>query len=205
MSINPLHRLMNPASIATIGAGNNFLKMGTMHALSITMDGYAGRFYPVHPKDETVIGRRAYRAVEDLPEAPDLAIIIIPSKNVTAVMDSLGRLGTRHAIVITAGFKETGEGGRDLERELVDTARKHGMRFIGPNCMGIINTAISLNTTIMEHIVKPGNLGFASQSGTYVTQTVKYLGKRGIRFSKALSVGNEADISIIDALEYLGE
>ncbi len=205
MTTNPLHKLMNPASIATFGAGNNFLKMGTMHALSITKDGYAGKFYPVHPKDATVLGHKAYRTVEELPEAPDLALIVIPSEHVIATIDSLGKRGTRYAIIITAGFKETGESGRSMERELIETAERHGIRFIGPNCMGIVNTAISLNTTVMELRDKPGHLGFASQSGTYITQSLKYLGKRGIRFSKALSVGNEADISIIDALEYLGE
>lgn len=205
MKTNPLHGLMNPASIATIGAGNNFLKMGTMHALSIIKDGYRGKFYPVHPKDETVLGHRAYRSVEDLPEAPGLALIVIPSEHVIATVDSLGKLGTRHAIIITAGFKETGEKGKAMERELIETARRHGMRFVGPNCMGIVNTAIALNTTVVELRDRPGHLGFASQSGTYITQSLKYLGKRGIRFSKALSVGNEADINIVDALEYLGE
>ncbi|HSV97081.1 MAG TPA: acetate--CoA ligase family protein [Spirochaetota bacterium] len=205
MTTNPLHKLMNPASIVIIGAGNSFMKMGTMHALSIIKDGYLGKFYPVHPRDETVLGHKAYRSVEELPEAPDLALIVIPSKHVIPIIDSLGKLGTRHAIIITAGFKETGEKGGNMERELVETAHRHGMRFVGPNCMGIVNTAISLNTTVVELRDKPGLLGFASQSGTYITQSLKYLGKRGIRFSKALSVGNEADISIIDALEYLGE
>ncbi len=205
MKTNPLHGLMNPASVATIGAGNNFMKMGTMHALSITKDGYKGKFYPVHLKDETVLGHRAYRSVEELPEAPGLALIVIPSEHVIPTMDALGRLGARYAIIISAGFKEIGPKGIEMERELVETARRHGMRFIGPNCMGIVNTAIALNTTVMELRDKPGPLGFASQSGTYITQTLKYLGNRGIRFSKALSVGNEADISIVDALEYLGE
>jgi len=92
-----------------------------------------------------------------------------------------------------------------MEDEINAIAQKYGMRFVGPNCLGIINSEISLNTTVAPFTTGPGLLGFASQSGTYVTQVLPYLRKRGIRFSKAISLGNEANINIVDALEYLGE
>jgi acetyltransferase len=202
---NPLQLLMNPKSIATAGAGNNPTKMGTLQALSIVKDGYSGKFYPVHPTDAMVLGHKAYASPLDLPEAPDLAMLVVPTSQVIPVLEDFGKIGTRRAIVITAGFKETGMEGRSMEDRLNEIADRYGMRFLGPNCMGMLNTQLSLNLTVANLTGKPGSLGMASQSGTYVTQTLAYLRKRGIRFSKAISVGNEANISIIDALEYLGE
>ncbi len=202
---NPLHRLMSPRSIATVGAGNNPMKMGAMQALSILKDGYAGKFYPVHPTETTVLGHPAYPSVAALPEAPDLAMLVVPTSQVPGLLEDFGRLGTKRAIVISAGFKETGDSGRDMERRLNEIAARYGMRFLGPNCMGIINGRLSLNVTVAGLASEPGSLGLASQSGTYVTQTLPYLRRRGIRFSKAISVGNEANIDIVDALEYLGE
>lgn len=200
-----LHGLMHPRSIAIVGASNNPSKMGTMHALSILKDGFNGPLYPIHPTEKIVLGQAAYSAVRDLPEAPDLAIFVLPAQHLPPLFEDFGKLGTKYAVIITAGFKETGEKGAAGERELVATARKYGMRFIGPNCMGVINRAISLNTTVSTVSGPPGSLGFISQSGTYVAQTVSYLQKRGIHFSKAVSVGNEADVSLVDVLEYLGE
>lgn len=202
---NPLHLLMNPKSIATAGAGNNPSKMGTLQALSIIKDGYQGKFYPVHPTDGMVLGHKAYASALDLPEPPDLAMLVVPTKQVIPVLEDFGKIGTRRAIIITAGFKETGMEGRSMEDRLNDIADRYGMRFLGPNCMGMLNTQLSLNLTVANLTGKPGSLGMASQSGTYVTQTLAYLRKRGIRLSKAISVGNEANINIIDALEYLGE
>ncbi len=204
MPVNPLINLMNPSSIATVGSGNNPVKMGTMHALSILKDGYRGTFYPVHPREETILGHRAYPTVADLPEAPDLAFLIVPAPEVAHLLEEFGKKGTKSAVIITAGFGELGEEGRRLQKRLIDISAEYGMRFLGPNCMGIINSEISLNTTVMPYTYAPGSLGFASQSGTYVTQSIMYLGKKGIRFSKAISVGNSANIDIIDALEYLG-
>lgn len=205
MPENPLHLLMNPGSIAIAGANNNPMKMGTLQALSILKDGYQGALYPVHPTEKTVLGRRAYSAVADLPEAPDLAVLVVPTRQAAPVLEEFGKLGTPRAVVITAGFRETGDEGRSLEERLKEIARRYGMRFLGPNCMGMLNSQRSLNLTVAQLTGKPGMLGMASQSGTYVTQTLAYLRDRGIRFSKAISVGNEANIDIVDALEYLGE
>ena len=205
MSENPLHLLMNPQSIAVAGANNNPSKMGTIQALNIVKGGYGGRFYPIHPAEKTVLGCPAYATPEDLPEAPDLAILIVPIRAVASLLEGFGKIGTKRAIVITAGFKETGAAGRDMEKKINEIADRYQMRFVGPNCMGVINSGISLNTTVLATSREPGLLGFASQSGTFLSQTLPYLNKRGIRFSKAISLGNEANINMIDALEYLGE
>jgi len=205
MSENPLHLLMNPQSIAVAGANNNPSKMGTIQALNIVKGGYGGRFYPIHPVEKTVLGCPAYATPEVLPEAPDLAILIVPIRAVASLLEGFGKIGTKRAIVITAGFKETGAAGRDMEKKINEIADRYQMRFVGPNCMGVINSGISLNTTVLATSREPGLLGFASQSGTFLSQTLPYLNKRGIRFSKAISLGNEANINMIDALEYLGE
>ncbi|MDW7740689.1 MAG: CoA-binding protein, partial [Bacillota bacterium] len=112
MKNNPLHQLMNPKSIATVGAGNNPMKMGAIQALSIVKDGFAGKFYPIHPTEKEVFGYRAYSSALDLPEAPDLVMFVLPAPLVIPILDDFGRIGTKRAIVITAGFRETGDEGR---------------------------------------------------------------------------------------------
>jgi len=205
MSNHPLHLLMNPKSIAVVGANNSILKMGTVMALNILKQGYQGKFFPIHSSEKMVLGHKAYPSVEELPAVPDLAMLIVPAREVASILERFGKIGTKSAIVITAGFKETGNEGKKMEKEIAETAGRYGMRFVGPNCMGIINSQIALNTTVLPMTKEPGPLGFASQSGTYVSQALPYLKKRGFRFSKAISLGNEASINIVDALEYLGE
>jgi acyl-CoA synthetase (NDP forming) len=202
---NPLKLLMNPKSVAVVGASNDPMKMGTIQALSIVKDGYKGGFYPIHLTEKTVLGHKAYAAAQDLPEVPDLVVFIVPNKAITELLTDFGKIGTKRAIIVTAGFKETGATGLDMEKKINEIAGLYGIRFVGPNCLGIINSEINLNTTVAPFSPKPGLLGFASQSGTYVTQSLPYLRKRGIQFSKAISLGNEANIDIVDALAYLGE
>jgi acetyltransferase len=132
-------------------------------------------------------------------------LIVVPTDQVIPVLEDFAKIGTKRAIIISAGFRETGDVGREREGRLKEIAAASGMRFLGPNCMGVMNTATALNMTIGELPKREGALGFASQSGTYVAQTLPYLNERGIRFSKAVSCGNEADIDMIDVLEYLGE
>jgi acetate---CoA ligase (ADP-forming) len=196
---------MNPSSIALVGSNNNVMKMGTMHALSIIKDGFKGEVYPIHLREKTILGLKAFPSVDALPVAPDLAFLVIPSDQVLQIMEEFGKKGTKSAVIITAGFGEMNDEGRRSQDKLNEISAQYGIRFLGPNCMGIINSEISLNTTVMPYTYPPGSLGFASQSGTYITQTIPYLGKRGLRFSKAISVGNSANIDITDALEYLGD
>lgn len=200
-----LKKLLYPNSIATVGAGNNPMKMGTMHALSIIKDGFEGSFYPIHPRDEKVLGHKAYKSVADLPEVPDLVLFVLPAQHLLPLFEDFGKLGTKYAIIITAGFKETGDEGRRMEERLKELAEEYGITFIGPNCMGILNSEINLNTTVIPYTEGSGGLGLVSQSGTYITQSIPYLTKRGIRFSKAISVGNEANTTLADVLEVLGD
>jgi acetate---CoA ligase (ADP-forming) len=205
MSVNPLNIIMSPKSIAVIGASNNPFNMGSMQYLTLLHSGYPGDVFPVHPKEETVFGNKAYSSISDLPYAPDIVLMVVPTKLIPEMMKDLGKLGTRHAVVISAGFKEAGEDGVKLEKQVISIADEFNIRFLGPNCMGLLNAQYPLNLTTAPLQTPPGNLGIISQSGTYISQTLPYLGKSGIRLSKAMSVGNEANIDIVDCLEYLEE
>ena len=204
MADNPLHLLMNPKSIAVAGASNNPEKMGTLQELSILKDGYPGKFYPIHPTEKTVLGQKAYPSVHDLPETPDLAFLIVPNTVAVSLLEDFAKIGTKRAIIVSGGFKETGPEGKAMEERLQEIAKTYGIRFLGPNCMGIVNSETRLST-VFKVDKRPGSLGMASQSGTYITQTADYLHEHGFRFSKAISCGNEANIDMVDVLEYLGQ
>ncbi len=205
MAAGPLETILNPSSIALAGASNNMSKMGTIQMLNLIDSGFPGEIMPVHPRESVVLGKKAYPAIADLPYAPDLAILVVPTALVPGMLEDFGKLGTRHAIIITAGFKETGEEGMGLERRIIEIARNHGIRFLGPNCLGIVNTHLPLNVTVAPILGYGGGLSLASQSGTYIAQTVHFLRRNGIVLGTAVSVGNEADIDITDCLEYLGQ
>ncbi len=201
---SPLYPIANPKSIALFGASNNVTSMGTSLLDSVLDLGFEGEIYPIHPKENRVQNLKAYRSVLDLPNVPDLALIVLPTRIVSEAMDACGRKGIRHAIVISGGFKEVGGEGINLEKELVAVANKYGMRFLGPNCIGVANPRHKLNTTFMAFQGAPGFIGMASQSGSFVTQMFSYLSDYALGFSTAFSVGNEANIDIVDCMEYLG-
>ncbi|MBI9077869.1 MAG: acetate--CoA ligase family protein [Desulfatibacillum sp.] len=205
ISPNPLHTIMAPKSIAIVGASTNPMKMGSLQFLNIINSGFPGAIMPVHPKHEEIFGVKAYPAISSLPSVPELAILVVPTGLVIDMLDDFGKLGTRHAIVISAGFREMGEDGKKLEKQLLEVAERHGIRFLGPNCMGVFNAQHPFNATVSPFQDKPGFLSIASQSGTYLAQTLTYLRDRGVRLNQAMSVGNEANISLVDCLEYLGE
>jgi acetyl-CoA synthetase (ADP-forming) len=200
---SPLYRIANPRSIALFGASSNILSMGTPILLSLKAMGFQGTIYPVHPEEESVQDLKAYRSVLDLPEAPDLALLILPARIVAQVLEECGEKGIKHAIVVSGGFKELGGEGATLETRLSQIANKYGMRFLGPNCIGVTNSHRKLNTTILQYLGNPGFIGMASQSGSFITQMFHYLANLGLGFSTAFSVGNEANVDIVDCLEYL--
>jgi acetate---CoA ligase (ADP-forming) subunit alpha len=203
-SQSPLYSIANPKSIAFFGASNNFSAMGTNIFQSIIQFKFEGALYPVHPKEETVQGYKAYKDVMDLPEVPDLAVFVLPTRLVCTVMEACGKKGIKHAVVVTAGFREVGGQGIELERKLKEIAEKYGIRFTGPNGLGVVNTHKKLNTTFLKMEGNPGFIGLASQSGSLVTQMFNYLAQLGVNFSTAFSIGNGASIDLVDCLEYLG-
>ncbi|MBN2283970.1 MAG: CoA-binding protein [Deltaproteobacteria bacterium] len=201
---SPVYRVVNPRSIAFFGASNNIAAMGTTQLSSLRALGFPGAIYPVHPTETVVQGLTAYPTVMDIPDVPDLAVMTLPARIICETMEACGQKGIKHAIVISGGFKESGDEGAELERKLVDIAGRYGIRFIGPNCIGVANPHQKLNTTFLQYEGKPGFIGMASQSGSFVTQIFNYLARFGLGFSTAFSVGNEANIDIVDCMEYLG-
>jgi acetyltransferase len=205
MTEHPLYQIMHPNSVAIVGASNDLSKMGTIQLLNLLGGKYPGKIYPIHPQEETVLGLKAYRSPKELPEVADLAILTIPTSSVPEVLKDLGERGVRRAIIISGGFKEVGENGKVLEDQIVGIARVYGMRFLGPNCIGVIHPAFNLNPTMYPYLHQPGAVGAASQSGTYVTQILPFLAKSQIGYSQAISVGNGANLDLVDCLEYLGK
>src|SRR5512133_2507127 len=144
---SPLYPIINPKSIAIFGASNNFLRMGSLMLSSVQALGYEGKIFPIHLTEEKVRGHEAYKSIMDVPEVPDLAIIVLPTEIVCQTLADCGKKGIRHAIVVSGGFREAGPEGVALQRELEAVADRFGIRFLGPNCLGIANPHLKLNPT----------------------------------------------------------
>jgi len=200
---NFLHPIVNPKSVAFFGASNRSTAMGTNQLNALLDLGFEGKIYPVHPKEGRVLGLKAYKKVQDLPEVPDLAVLVLPTHLVTGVVEECGQKGIKHAVVVSGGFKEVGGDGAALEKKLLAVADQYGIRFLGPNCLGVANPHHKFNITFLPFEGRPGFIGFASQSGSFITQMFGYLSRYNIGFSTGISVGNEADIDIVDCMAYL--
>jgi acetyltransferase len=205
MSENPLLELMNPGSIAFYGASNSPLKFGTHQFLNLVKGGYKGRVYPIHRTEKEVLGVPAYPTIGDVPETPDLVQLVIPTEAVPEALEQCCQKGIKRAVVVSAGFAEMGPYGRSWQERVDEVAARYGLRYMGPNCIGIINSGLGLNTTWFAMKYPPGGVGIASQSGTFVTQVLHYFEKLGLGLSQAISVGNQANIDITEAVEYLGQ
>jgi acetyl-CoA synthetase (ADP-forming) len=200
---HPLHPAIAPRGIAWFGASNRYTAMGTNMLASLQAMGFEGAVYPVHPGDKTVLGLRAYEAVADLPCVPDLAVLVLPTPIVAETLEACGRKGIPTAVIVSGGFGEAGDEGKKEQERLTAIAKKYGMRFIGPNCLGVINSHHRFNMTFLPCEARPGFIGMVSQSGSFITQMFDYLQGFGLGFSTGISVGNEADVDLVDGLTYL--
>lgn len=196
-------RLLSPHSIAVIGAGRTG-GMGHDLMRSLTDGGFRGALYPVNRHAQTVCGRPALAAATDLPSGVDLAFVAVPVKGVLAVAGECAAAGVRNLVVVASGFSELGAIGESVERQLVVLARRAGMRVVGPNCLGIVNTApaVRMNATVVGNQPLPGRLGLMSQSGALGTALLDAATQRGLGVSTFVSVGNKADVSSNDLLLY---
>jgi len=198
---------MNPESIAVVGATNRPGSVGRAITRNIIDAGFQGVLYPVNPKAKSVQSIKAYPSLLDIPDAVDVAVIVVPTNIVSSVLEEAGKKGVKGAIVITAGFKEVGGNGVELENQLKEIADKYDISLVGPNCLGVINTSenTKMNASFATKMPKPGNIAFISQSGALCTSVLDYAEGRNIGFSKFISFGNKADVSEIDLLRYLKE
>lgn len=204
-SAKALKKILNAKSLAVVGASNSFMSPATNLMATILSSGYKGKVYPIHPKEDIALGLKVYRSVVDIPGEVELAVIVVSNKIVPQVLKECAEKGIKSAVVITAGYREMGEEGARLERELHDTARELGIRFTGPNCIGIINTHNDLDCSMFYYEGVPGGVGLVSQSGSYITQPLPYFYRRGINLSSGISVGNQTDIDIADCLAYFAD
>ncbi|HQT70353.1 MAG TPA: bifunctional acetate--CoA ligase family protein/GNAT family N-acetyltransferase [Thiobacillus sp.] len=198
-----LHALFNAGSVAVFGASEREDSVAGILFRNLRHAGYKGAVYPVNPKHETVFGERCYASASELPAVPELALIATPAPTVAAIMDACGERGIRHAIVLSAGFREVGAAGVALEASLTAVAKKHGIRFIGPNCLGIQRPSIGLNATFSQGATLSGDLALVSQSGAICTAMLDWAETNGIGFSSVISTGASADLDFGEILDYL--
>jgi acetyltransferase len=204
MTIRNLDFLFKPKSVALIGASLTPASVGVVLARNLLESGFTGPVMPVNPKHRAIQGVLAYPDVASLPLTPDLAVIATPPDTVPGLIADLGARGTRAAVVITAGFGEGGrQHGRDLQQAMLDAARPHLLRIVGPNCLGIMVPHIGLNASFGHIAPLPGKLAFVAQSGAMVTSIVGWATARGIGFSHLVSLGGMADVDFGDMLDYL--
>ncbi|MFA5336369.1 MAG: CoA-binding protein [Candidatus Omnitrophota bacterium] len=184
MSKTGLEYLFNPSSVAIIGASEKKGKIGNDVLINLKEYGYKGKVYPVNPNDSEVMGNKAYPSVLDIKDDVDLAVFAIPAAAVIESMKECGKKGIKAAIVITAGFKETGPEGKKLEMELAATAKEYGIRVLGPNCLGFISSTSLLNASFAAISPLPGDIAFFSQSGALCSAILDWAVKEKIGFSK---------------------
>lgn len=203
MSAHYLEPLFAPRSIALFGASNRPDAVGGIVYRNLLEAGFPGAVVAINPRHDKVQGRPAFAALADAGEDIDLAVVATPAKGIPAIVDECGEHGVPMMLILSAGFRETGEAGRRLESEVVNRARRHGIRLMGPNCLGIIRPDAGVNLTFGNNNAAPGNLALVSQSGAICTAILDWADENSIGFSAVVSTGIGADLDFGDYLDYL--
>ncbi len=203
MDKGSLKEFFEPSSVAVIGASGNPEKVGHMILKNIVDAGYAGQVFPVNPNISEILGIRTYPSIEKIPVSVDLAVIVVPSTVVPKVMEECARKNVRAAIVISGGFRETGEHGLQLEKTVLETARKASMRIIGPNCPGVNNPHFGLCATFGGFSRRPGFIAIITQSGSVGAAIQCWADREGIGISKCVGLGNKVDVNETHLLQFL--
>ena len=205
MSIRNLNCLFAPRSVAVIGASDQPQRIGTRVLANLIEGGFAGPVWPVNPKHDSVLGQPCFARVASLPEAPSLAIICTPPATIPGLVAELGAAGTRAAIVMTAGLEPQKTGARSVRQAMLEAAKPHLLRILGPGSMGLQRPALQLNASFTHVGARPGKLAFVSQSGALGTAVLDWANQRGIGFSHFIMTGESSDIDVGDLLDYLAE
>ncbi len=200
-----LDNFFNPKSIAVIGASRTPGKVGYDILKNLIQYGYQGAVYPINPEASEILGLKAYPSILDVPDEIGLAVVVVPPKRVIEVIGQCGQRRIGAAVIITAGFRESGSEGTKLEDELVKNAKESGVKFIGPNCLGMIDTHSRINASFFAGMPNTGNIGFFSQSGALGIAVLDLALAEDIGFSKFISMGNKADISDEEIMQALAE
>jgi len=204
-SPRPLDAIFAPRNIAVIGATENQGSVGRTVLWNLVTSPFGGTVFPVNPKRPSVLGIKAYTDISKVPEQVDLAVVVTPSAAVPAVIGQCADAGVKGAIVISAGFREQGPAGLELEYRVLEQARRGGMRVIGPNCLGVMNPLTGLNATFAKGIAKPGNVAFISQSGALCTAILDWSFSEMVGFSAFVSTGSMLDVNWGDLIDYFGD
>lgn len=197
---DPLARFFNARGVALVGASAQPAKLSYGVLQNLIRSGYPGPIYPVHPRGGEILGLPVYRSLAEVPDPVELAILMVPAEQSLEVLEACGRRGIRAVILVASGFAERGDEGREREEQLRAVARRYGMRFIGPNAVGLIDTRIPLNTTFIHVQPEPGSIGLVSHSGAVCGGILDWGASMGIGFSRVISLGNQADVDLADAL-----
>lgn len=199
-----LSKIMKPKSIAVIGASTKPKTIGSEIMQRLRDYKFQGNIYPVNPKGGMIEGFQAYTSILEVPGEVDLAVIVVNAKFVLDTIDQCHQKGIKGLCIITAGFKETGKEGAEVERQLLAKVREYGMRCVGPNCLGVLNThsSVSMDATFAESLPVRGDIGFVSQSGALGGGILNILKDLNVGFAQFISIGNQADVNAETALEY---
>src|SRR6476661_3900499 len=199
-----LNVFFSPKSVAVIGATEKAGHVGRAILWNLISSPFGGTVYPVNPKRAAVLGIRAYSSIAAVPELVDLAILVTPAESVPQVMRECAAAGVIGAVIISAGFRETGPRGLELERDTLAIAREAGIRVIGPNCLGVMCPVSGLNATFASNIAQPGTVALISQSGAICTALLDWSLREQVGFSAVVSVGSMLDVGWGALIDYLG-
>lgn len=200
-----MREIFEPDSIAIVGAARERGKIGYIVLRNIISSGFVGRIYPINPKADEILGLKCYRSIKEIEDDIDLSIFLVKGPLVPTLLKEAAEKGVKAAIIISAGFKEIGKEGAELERQVVDIVKEYGIRVLGPNCLGAINTYHNMNATFTANYPERGPLAIISQSGAICTTILDWNQETKVGFSRFVSVGNKADLDEADLIEYIGK
>lgn len=202
---HPLDAIFAPKTVAVIGATEKAGSVGRTLLWNLISNPFGGTVFPVNPQRPSVLGIKAYPTIAAVPEQVELAVIATPAQTVPGVINECVEAGVKGAIIISAGFKETGIAGVELEQQILEQARRGKMRIIGPNCLGVMSPLTGLNATFASAMARPGSVGFISQSGALCTSILDWSFRENVGFSAFMSIGSMLDVGWGDLISYLGD
>jgi acetyltransferase len=202
---NQLDRFFDPDGVAIIGASADPTKLSHGVVRNLKEHGYQGPIYPVNPKGGEILGLQVYPSILDVPDPVELGVVMIPAPIVPAVLKECGERGLGAVIVITGGFREAGPEGADLEHELAEIADHFDMRLIGPNCVGVMDAHLPLDTTFIAAMPEPGQIAFVSHSGAICGGTIDWARAVGVGYSRIASLGNQLDVDVADGIRMMAD
>ena len=203
-SIMSIQGFFNPESIAIVGASARKGKVGSEILACVIRGGFAGAIYPVNPKGGQIEGLTCYASLSDIGNTPGLVVVAVPAKAVPDVMRQCAAVGTQYVVIISAGFREAGKEGEELEKTVADIARRGGIRIVGPNCLGLMCTSSKLNASFGGDLPLKGGIGYLSQSGSILSAILDMANADDVGFSKLVSIGNKVDVDELEMLKAFG-